>query len=322
MLRFGLVPGRSNKLLNGFHIVAVVGLFANSEMAAQMLGRDLLQKRDVKVARPGLHSVALTLKHYINLIRSSAIGKVFGAIPAAGGVISSFTSYAVAKSATRPEEKFGEGSEGGGVATETANNSTVGGTLVPTLSLGIPGDAASAMFLGTLLIPGFIPGPAMFENNPYVVGGIFMVHLASNVFLLFAGILATQLFVYILRIPKVYLTPSIMLLCSIGTFALQASVFDLQIMLDFGLIGILFRTVDCPLAPTVIRMILDPILEDNLRRSPLISSEGYWIFLDRPVSASLAVVNAPLLMAMVYISLTRARSSKQSESVKVMTVDE
>lgn len=313
----------SHNLLNGFHIVAVVvGLFAISEMATQMLGRDLLKRPDVKVERPGLGTVTMTLKHYVNLIRSSAIGTFFGAIPGAGGVISSFTSYAVAKAAAKPEEKYGEGAEGGVVATESANNSTVGGTLVPTLALGIPGDASSAMLLGALLILGFIPGPAMFENNPDVVGGIFMVYLASNIFLLIAGILATPLFVYVLRIPKVYLIPGILLLCSIGTFALQASVFDLQIMLIFGLIGILFRAADYPLAPVVIGMILGPILEANLRRSLLISREGYWIFLDRPVSSILVIVNALLLVTMVYLTIKRARGSKQSGLEKALSADE
>ena len=311
----------SNNLLNGFHIVAVVvGLFAISEMAAQMMSRDLLKIPDVKVARPGLHTIVLTLKHYVNLIRSSAIGTLFGAIPGAGGVISSFTSYAVAKSAARPGEDYGEGAEGGLVATEAANNATVGGTLVPTLSLGIPGDASSAMLLGALLILGFIPGPAMFENNPDVVGGIFMVYLAANVFLLIAGILATPIFVYVLRIPKVYLIPSILLLCSIGTFALQASVFDLQVMLVFGLIGILFRAANFPLAPVVIGMILGPILEANLRRSLLISRDGYWIFLDRPVSATLVVINALLLVAMAYLMIKRARGVKQSGMTKTIAV--
>ena len=117
----------------------------------------------------------------------------------------------------------------------------------------------SEMLLGVLLILGFIPGPAMFENNPDVVGGIFMVYLLSNFFLLIAGILATPLFVYVLRIPKVYLIPSILLLCSIGTFALQASVFDLQVMFVFGLIGLLFRAANYPLAPVVIDMILGSI---------------------------------------------------------------
>ena len=296
----------SHNLLNGFHIVAVVvGLFAISEMAAQMLKRDLLDTPDVKVVRPGLHAIVQTLKHPVNLFRSSAIGTFFGAIPGAGGVISSFTSYAVAKAAAKPYEEYGEGAEGGVVATEAANNATVGGTLVPTLSLGIPGDASSAMLLGALLILGFIPGPAMFETNPDVVGGIFMVYLASNVFLLVAGIVAAPLFVYVLRIPKVYLIPSILLLCSIGTFALQASVFDLYIMLTFGLIGIVFRAADYPLAPVVIGMILGPILEANLRRSLLISRDGYWIVLDRPVSAVLVVINGLLLAAMVYLIFKR-----------------
>ncbi len=298
----------SHNLLNGFHIVAVVvGLFAISEMATQMLGRDLLKTPDVKVARPGFGTIILTLKHYGNLIRSSAIGTFFGAIPGAGGVISSFTSYAIAKAWSKPDEKYGEGAEGGVVATEAANNSTVGGTLVPTLALGIPGDASSAMLLGALLILGLVPGPVMFEQQADIVGGIFMVYLASNVMLLIAGILATPVFVYVLRIPKLYLIPSVLLLCSIGTFALQASVFDLQVMLAFGLIGILFRAADYPLAPIVIGMILGPILETNLRRSLLISREGYWIFLDRPVSATLVAVNVLLLLVMIYLTVKRQR---------------
>ncbi|MEK9572684.1 MAG: tripartite tricarboxylate transporter permease, partial [Paracoccaceae bacterium] len=161
----------SHNLLNGFHIVAVVvGLFAISEMTLQMLKSDLLEVPKVNVARPGLRTISMTIKHYVNLLRSSIIGTFFGAIPGAGGVISSFTSYAVAKAMSKPGEEYGEGEEGGVVATESANNATVGGTLVPTLSLGIPGDASSAMLLGALLILGFIPGPAMFENNPDVVG--------------------------------------------------------------------------------------------------------------------------------------------------------
>ena len=125
--------------------------------------------------------------------------------------------------------------------------------------------------------------------------------------MLIAGILATPLFVYVLRIPKVYLIPSILLLCSIGTFALQASVFDLQVMFVFGLIGLLFRAANYPLAPVVIGMILGPILEANLRRSLLISREGYWIFLDRPVSASLAAINILLIFMMIYLVIRRTR---------------
>lgn len=135
-------------------------------------------------------------------------------------------------------------------------------------------------------------------------------------------IYSTPLFVFVLRIPKVYLIPSILLLCSIGTFALQASVFDLQVMLVFGLIGILFRTADYPLAPVVIGMILGPILEANLRRSLLISREGYWIFIDRPDSATLVVVNALLLVAMVYLTISRVRASNKGDLGKAVATDE
>ena len=191
-----------------------------------------------------------------------------------------------------------------------ANNATVGGTLVPTLALGIPGDASSAMLLGALLILGFVPGPILFEQQPELVGGIFLVYLTSNVFLLIAGIALTPFFVYVLRIPKFYLIPIVLLLCSIGTFALQASVFDLGVMLGFGLIGIFFRAANYPLSPIVIGLILGPILEANLRRSLLISREGYWIFLDRPVAATLVAVNCLLIVgALVYALRKRQRRS-------------
>ena len=255
-----------------------------SEMAYQVMSKDLLKVPKIKIVRPGFNSVLLTIRHPLNLLRSSSIGAFFGALPGAGGVISSFTSYAVAKSLSKSEEAYGDGAEGGIVATEGANNATVGGTLVPTLALGIPGDASSAMLLGALLILGFLPGPTLFEGQPHIVSGIFISYLASNVMLLIAGILATPLFVYVLRIPKSYLLPIVLLLCSIGTFALQASVFDLFVMFSFGLVGIVFRSAGYPLAPIVIGIILGPLLENNLRRSLLISQDGYWIFWQRPVS--------------------------------------
>ena len=130
----------------------------------------------------------------------------------------------------------------------------------------------------------------MFEQQPEIVGGIFLVYLASNVFLLIIGILATPLFVYVLKLPKCFLIPIVLLLCSIGTYALQASIFDLWVMLGFGLVGIVLRAAKYPLAPVVIGIILGPLLENNLRRSLLISQDGYWIFLDRPVAASLLVM--------------------------------
>ena len=297
-------------MLNGFHIVAVVvGLFAISEMAFQIMGGGLTDKPSITVAKPGFRSIIQTIRHWKNLLRSSAIGAFFGSLPGAGGVISSFTSYAVAKASASPDEKYGEGAEGGVVAAESANNATVGGTLVPSLALGIPGDAASAVLIGALLILGFFPGPTLFEQQSEIVGGIFLVYLASNVFLLIIGILATPLFVYVLRIPKSFLIPIVLLLCSIGTYALQASVFDLWVMLGFGFVGIVLRAASYPLAPVVIGIILGPLLENNLRRSLLISQDGYWIFLERPVAASLLAINVFLIIGAIYFARRNRRKS-------------
>ncbi|MFK7891118.1 MAG: tripartite tricarboxylate transporter permease [Granulosicoccus sp.] len=298
----------SYHMLDGFHIVAVVvGLFAVSEMAFQVVGGGLMDRPTIGVAKPGFGSILVTLKHWKNLLRSSGIGAFFGALPGAGGVISSFASYATAKALAREEEGYGKGAEGGVVATESANNATVGGTLVPSLALGIPGDASSAVLIGALLVLGYFPGPTLFEQQSEIVGGIFLVYLASNVFLLILGILTTPLFVYVLRLRKCYLIPTILLLCCLGTYSLQASVFDLWVMLGFGLVGILFRAANYPLAPIVIGIILGPLLENNLRRSLLISQDGYWIFLERPVSLTLLVVNVLLIAGAIVFAQRKRR---------------
>lgn len=302
----------SHHLLNGFHLVSiVVGLFAVSEAVFQMVGKDLNERPSIKMVYVNFSAIPLALKHYRNLIRSSLIGTALGILPGTGGAASSFTAYAVAKSAARPNENYGEGEEGGVVATESANNSTVGGSLVPTLALGIPGDAIAALMMATLLIFGMYPGPTMFQQQLDVVGGIFITYFASNVALLVIGVAMTPLFVYVLRIRKSRLIPLILLLCAIGTYALQSSVFDLWAMLGFGVVGIILRLAKYPLAPIVIGVILGPLLENNLRRSLLISDNGYWIFTERPIAAALLAINV-LLIGVAIWSMARSRWRKST----------
>ncbi len=301
----------SHHMLNGFHLVSiVVGLFAISEMVFQMMNKDLTDKPDIPVVRARFSSVGMVLKHWRNLIRSSAIGTFFGILPGSGGVVSSFAAYAAAKNAAKPDERYGEGEEGGVVATESANNATCGGALVPSLALGIPGDPIAALLIATLLIFGFYPGPQLFEDQPEIVGGVFAVYLTSNIALLVLGILLTPLFVYVLRIRKSRLIPVILILCVVGTFALQSSLFDVWAMLGFGLIGILFRLANYPLAPIVIGTVLGPLLENNLRRSLLLSDNGYLIFLERPVSVVLLMINVGLIAWVLWsIFQRRAKAS-------------
>ena len=298
----------SYHLLDGFHIVAiVVGLFAIPEMVWQVMRPGLDEKVVLPPVRVGLRAVTLTLRHWANLLRSSALGAFFGAIPGASGVASSFVAYAAAKAFAKPGERYGEGADGGVVATEASNNATVGGTFVPTLALGIPGDAGAAVLLGALIILGVFPGPALFASQPEIVGGIFLVYLLANALLLVLGIVMTPLFVYVLRIRGSNLIPIVLLLCAVGTFALQASIFDLWAMLGFGLVGILFKAARYPLAPVVIGVILGPLLENNYRRSLLISRDGHWIFLERPISAVLFTINVLLVVGVIAYGIRRSR---------------
>jgi len=306
----------SYHLLNGFHIVAiVVGLFAISEMAFQMIGGGLNKKPDIKIFRASFRSVFIVFKHWKNLLRSSGIGSLIGSLPGAGGVISTFTAYGFAKAFAKPHEKYGEGEEGGIVATESSNNATVGGALIPTLALGIPGDPTTAVLMGAILILGFFPGPTIFTLDPDIVGGIFIVYLFANILLLFIGILATPLFIYILRVRKSYLIPTVLLLCAIGTFALQASVFDLWAMLGFGLIGILFRAAEYPLAPIIIGRILGPLLENNFRRSLLLTDDGIMIFLNRPVSLVLLIANVLMMLGSLWYTFKKDPSEKKKAGI-------
>ena len=288
------------QLSSGPHLVAVVvGLFALSEVFGQIETADYLARPRVERLRVSFRALRLVAAHRYNLLRSALIGTFFGAIPGAGGDVSAFISYAAAKRIAGPGAGYGEGAEGGVVATEAANNGTCGGALIPTLSLGIPGDASTAVLLGALFLLGFYPGPELFRDNADVAGGIFIAYLAGNVVLLGLGLMLAPLFGAVLRIPKAWLLPAVLLLSTVGTYALQNSVFDLWVMLVFGIVGTVLRRANVPLAPIVIGMILGPVLENNLRRSLLISRDGLMIFVERPISATILAIDAVLLVVIV-----------------------
>ena len=303
-------------MLGGFNIVAiVVGLFALSEMFMQIVAGGLTDKPQVPWVRASFESIGETLRHWRNLLRSSLIGTFFGILPGAGGVISAFTSYAVAKANARQPELFGTGVEDGVIASEAANNACCGGAMIPTLALAIPGDASSAVLMGALILLGFFPGPELFDKHIDVVGGIFLAYMAANIFLLVLGILLTPLFVSVLRLRKSLLIPIVLLLSSIGTYALQSSAFDLWVMLGFGVVGYLLRKFEYPLAPIVIGAVLGPICEFSLRRSLVISADNMNIFFDRPLSATILVIDAVLIAWVAAPSGIKLEIKRQIRSV-------
>ncbi|WP_226629094.1 tripartite tricarboxylate transporter permease [Alloyangia pacifica] len=296
-------------LSSGPNLVAVVvGLFALSELFVQIESGNFLARPQIQKLRISFHALRLVLRHRGNLLRSALIGTGLGAIPGAGGDVSAFVSYAVAKRMAREEEGYGQGAEGGVVATEAANNGCCGGALIPTLSLGIPGDASTAVLLGALFLLGFFPGPDLFAQNADVAGGIFIAYLASNVVLVVLGILLVPFFGMVLKVPKAWLLPAVLLLSTMGTYALQNSLFDLGVMFFFGVVGYVLRRASYPLAPIIIGMILGPVLENNFRRALLLSRDGPMIFIERPVSATILAIVALMLAYVVYTTIRPRRA--------------
>ena len=287
-------------LLGGFQIVPVtVGMFALSEMFIQIEKGGLDVKPNVKTVRASFRSVGMVLKHKFNLLRSSLIGVCLGALPGAGGDISAFTSYAVAKAASKNPDQFGKGSEEGVVATEAANNACCGGALIPAFALGLPGAATAAVIMGALVLLGFLPGPMFFQSNPDVIGGIFLAFIYANICLLVLGILLAPLFITVIRLKKKFLIPSILLAATVGTYSLQSDIFNLWVMFGFGVFAYFLRKADYPLAPLVLGIVLGPICESNFRRSLVISADDYSIFIERPISGTILAINAALILWMI-----------------------
>lgn len=300
-------------LAGGIGIVPmVIGLFAISEMLIQVEQGDFERSPHLKAFLPPLAGITENFKQLFNLFRSSSLGTFIGALPGAGSVIASFVSYAVAKNSSRYPEKFGTGIPDGVIATESANNACCGGTLIPSLTLALPGDPCSAMLLAALMLLGYIPGPRLFVQSQDLVGGIFLAYITSNIFLLFLGLAFLPLFVKVLNVKKKYLIPVILILCAVGSYGMETSINDLWITLIFGILAFGLRKFEYPLAPFVIANVLGPIMEENFRRSLIMSGDDPAIFFTRPISTSILAANF-LLLAITLIPFRKIRRKRTLE---------
>ncbi len=299
---FGASP-----LYDGFSLIpALIGLFAISEVLAQIEARNL---QTVKVT--GSASEWPTWVDYwrlrMTILRSSLIGTVIGIFPGAGATIASFVSYDVAKRLSRHPEEFGHGSLEGVAAAEASNSSSVGGALVPLLTLGIPGSASTAVLIGALMIHDVVPGPRLIHEHPEIVYGLFASLLTANFMLLLLGGLGSRVWIRVTSIPKPVLYPIILAAAVVGSFAVRYSLFDVAACLGFGVFGWLLRRFGFPLVPIVLGMVLGGIIEENLRQAVLIG--GPLIFLRRPVSLLILLVALASALVPVFQRLRRRRST-------------
>ena len=278
------------ELVEGIDFLPVaIGLFGIAELLvmAEETGR-------VEILKVKIRNVFPTARDWVSsrgaIGRGSLIGFFIGVLPGAGATLASFFSYSVEKRLSKHPEKFGTGVVEGVAGPEAANNSATAGALVPMLTLGIPGSGTTAVLLGALIMYGIRPGPQIFDLRPDVVWGLIASMYVGNVLLVIMNIAFIPAFVAVLRTPRATLVGTIAVLCLIGAYSLQNSLFHVWVMLAAGALGYVMRKLRYPPAPLVLALVLGPMLEQTLRQSMIISQGSIAIFFTRPISAVLMVV--------------------------------
>jgi putative tricarboxylic transport membrane protein len=293
-------------LTAGIELLAVViGLFGVAEILANVehLARNTLVAERIRGLWPTVDDWRASWKP---ILRGSGLGFLLGLVPGGGPVTAAFMSYAVERRIARDPTRFGKGAIEGVAGPESANNAAVGGSMIPLLSLGIPGNAVTALLLGALVIQGIQPGPLFMTQRPDLFWGVVASMYVGNVFLLLLNLPLVGLWVQLLRVPYRVLFPIVLLLAIVGTYSANKNVFDLWVMLGFGVAGYVLRKLEYDLAPFVIAFVLAPLLEQSLRQSLVMSPDGAMILVQRPVTAALLAASAVL----VGLMLRRKQRSK------------
>jgi putative tricarboxylic transport membrane protein len=224
------------------------------------------------------------LRHKWLILRSALIGIVIGIIPGVGSDTASWLSYFTAKKNSKHPELFGKGSIEGFIAAETGDNACIGGDIIPTLTLAIPGSAPAAVLLAAMTIHNLRPGPLLVAEQPEVVGQIIAISMVSTLAVFILSLMWTRQMVKILLIPRYVLMPAVFIICVTGAYALSGRIFDIYVMFAFGLLGVLLNELDYPVAPLVLGFILGPMAEDNFRRGLMITAGDPTPFFTRPIS--------------------------------------
>jgi len=298
-----------NELTDGVGIIPLVmGLFGVSEI---LINLEASLEREIFKTR--LRNLWPSLKDWAQarwaIVRGSIIGFLLGILPGGGAVISTFVAYAVEKKVSKNPEKFGKGAIEGVAGPESANNAAAGGSLIPLLSLGIPPNPIMAIFFSALIIHGVQPGPLLIKQNPDLFWGLVASLYLGNFLLLILNLPLISIWVKVLEIPYKILFPLILLFCLIGAYSMNNVVFDLYVMIFFGVLGWIMRKFGYEGAPLILAYVLGPMLENSLRQSLLISQGSFLIFVSRPISAISLVFGFLLLLSNLLPYFKRKRQA-------------
>jgi putative tricarboxylic transport membrane protein len=295
------------ELVDGVGLAPIVmGLFGVGEVllnVEQQIRRDIY-RAEIRNLLPGLRD---WLDSTWPMVRGSVLGFLLGILPGGGAVISSFLSYAVEKRLAKEPERFGRGAIEGVAGPETANNAATSGAFIPLMTLGVPPNVIMAMLLGAFMVHGVTPGPLMMSSNPGLFWGVIASMYIGNIMLLVLNLPLIGMWVQVLRVPYRILFPLILLFCLIGVYSISNSVFDIYVMIAFGLLGYLMKKFGYEGAPLVLAFVLGPLLENNLRKSLILSQGEFSIFLARPISAVCLLLALFLLLSPLLPTLRKRR---------------
>jgi putative tricarboxylic transport membrane protein len=299
-------------LMGGISFVPIlIGLFAFSQalLSVEETYGKKQTKSSVKIEK-SFPSFSDLKTIFVTLIRSSLIGTFIGCVPGTGGDISSFISYDQAKKWSKHKEEFGKGSIEGISAPEAGNNSVTGGAFIPMLTLGIPGDGATAILLGALLVQGIQPGPLLFTEQPAIVYSIFLGLLIANLVMGLFGFSLIRLFVKVVNVPNKILIPLIFALTFVGSYAYNNSMIDVFIMVGFGIAGYFLKKMEFSMSAIVIGIILGKLAETNFRGALMMSDGSFLVFLTNPICLILLTIALISLLSPIYSPLLKKIKKK------------
>ena len=316
-----LIFGNISGFLHGINfLVLAIGIYGIGEMLwtlEQTKGKVIVHK--VRLSMLDIFRNVRDVRKYIGTTSlGSTIGYFVGTLPAAGATPASLMSYGLAKTFSRDPDSFGKGNIAGVAAPEAANNAASTGSMLPMITLGIPGSPTTAILLGGMIIWGLRPGPLLFTEHPDFVWGLIGSLYIANLVALLINLAFIPLFVKILTLPFTILAPTIYVLCVIGGYAPTQTMHDVWLMFVFGVVGYLLRKLNYPVAPAVLAIVLGPLAERSLRQSLLGSQGDPMIFIERPISATcmflaLVLIGIPLVRKLMRRSRDgRIRSSGES----------
>lgn len=311
------MTARDTGLLDGFQFIpALIGMFAVAEVIAGveriLTGKEHTASSNEKIKNV-LPDLATIKKIWPNILSGSLIGTFIGAIPGAGGDIAVFVSYGASKSASRHPELYGTGIPQGVAATESANNGCSGGAMIPLLSLGVPGDAVTAVLLGAFIMKGIQPGPMMYISNLDTVYQVFASLMLANLSMLIVGCLGVRFFSKIVSVEKTILYPVILVISLLGAFSINKSVFDIGVCVAFGVFGWLMNKYEFPLSPILLTLILGPMCEKNFVRFMNIHRGNIFEITQSPIAMAFFIVAVGTIIFSVY---NQQRINKREAAAK------